>query len=209
MMLGGMVEVGMVGHEGMVGLPVFLGANTLPYQVIVQVADLAIKMKVLALKDELKRGCALQNLLLRYTQALIIQLSQTIACYNAHTADKRLWRWVLMIHDQVRSDDFPITYRFISEMVGRAPRRRDGGLRQSAAGWTDPPQSRKDHDSQRLRLGRRATVFGLPSMRVSVPLASSCDIAAVGLTARDCNDRCLTLETQQKIAEKWHPILVQ
>lgn len=112
------VEVGVIGHEGMVGLPVFLGTNISPNQVIVQVADGAMRMKASALKAELKRGGALQGLLLRYTQARITQISQRAACNNLHTVRKRLCRWLLMVHDRVRSDVFPLTHGRISTMLG-------------------------------------------------------------------------------------------
>jgi hypothetical protein len=87
-MSGETVEVGVIGREGMVGLPVFLGTNISPNQVIVQVANGAMRMKVSALKAELKRGGALPGLLLRYTQAGIVQISQTAACNNLHTVRK-------------------------------------------------------------------------------------------------------------------------
>jgi CRP-like cAMP-binding protein len=115
---GGTVEVGLVGREGMVGLPVFLGATTSPNQVIVQVADGAMRMKARALKDEIKRGGAMSGLLLRYTHALINQVSQTVVCNNLHTVEKRLCRWLLMVHDRVRSDHFLLTHEFISNMLG-------------------------------------------------------------------------------------------
>jgi CRP-like cAMP-binding protein len=111
-------EVGLVGREGMVGLPVFLGATTSPNHVIVQVGDGAMRMKARAFKDEIKRGGAMQGLLLRYTQALINQVSQTVVCNNLHTVEKRLCRWLLMIHDRVRSDDFFLTHEFVSNMLG-------------------------------------------------------------------------------------------
>jgi len=114
----GAVEVGLVGREGMAGLPVFLGAATSPNLVIVQVADGAMRMKTGTLKEELKRGGAMQGLLLRYTQALLHQVSQTVVCNNLHTVEKRLCRWLLMVHDRVRSDDFLLTHEFISDMLG-------------------------------------------------------------------------------------------
>jgi CRP-like cAMP-binding protein len=117
-MNGETVEVGVIGREGMVGLPVFLGTNISPNQAIVQVADGAMKMKVSAFRAELKRGGALPGLLLRYTQARITQISQTAACNNLHAVGERLCRWLLMVHDRVRSDNFPLTHEFISDMLG-------------------------------------------------------------------------------------------
>lgn len=117
-MSGETAEVGVIGREGMVGLPVFLGTNVSSNQVIVQVANGAMRMKASALKAELKRGGTLPGLLLRYTQAHINQISQTAACNNLHSVEQRLCRWLLMVHDRVRSDDFLLTHEFISDMLG-------------------------------------------------------------------------------------------
>jgi CRP-like cAMP-binding protein len=117
-MSGEKIEVGVIGREGMVGLPVFLGTDISPNQVIVQVANGAMRMKAEALKAELRRGGALQGLLLRYTQARIIQISQTAACNSLHTVGERLCRWLLMVHDRVESNDFLLTHEYISEMLG-------------------------------------------------------------------------------------------
>lgn len=83
-----------------------------------QFADGAMRMKARALKDEIKRGGAMQGLLRRYTPALIDQVSQTVVCNNLHTVEKRLCRWLLMVHDRVRSDHFLLTHEFISDMLG-------------------------------------------------------------------------------------------
>jgi CRP-like cAMP-binding protein len=115
---GKMVEVGVIGHEGMVGLPVFLGTYISHNQVIVQVADGAMRMKASALKAELKRGGALPGLLLRYTHTRIIHISQRAACNSLHTVRERLCRWLLMVHDRVRSDVFSLTHGRISNMLG-------------------------------------------------------------------------------------------
>jgi CRP-like cAMP-binding protein len=117
-MSGEKIEVGVIGREGMVGLPVFLGTDISPNQVIVQVANGAMRMKAEALKAELRRGGALQGLLLRYAQARIIQISQTAACNSLHTVGERLCRWLLMVHDRVESNDFLLTHEYISEMLG-------------------------------------------------------------------------------------------
>lgn len=112
------IEVGVVGREGMVGLPVFLGTNFSPNLVIVQVADGAMRMKAAALKRELGRGGALTRLLLRYTQARLIQISQTAACNSLHKVRERFCRWLLLVHDCVGADDFPLTHELISGMLG-------------------------------------------------------------------------------------------
>jgi CRP-like cAMP-binding protein len=111
-------EVGMVGCEGMVSPSVLMGVNTMPYQAIVQGSDSAMKLHAATLKEEFNRGGPLQTLLLRYTQALHIQVSQTAACNRLHSLDERLARWLLMTHDRVQSDRMELTQEFLSTMLG-------------------------------------------------------------------------------------------
>ena len=113
-----LVEVGMVGSEGMFGIPVFLGANSTPHQGIVQVAGSAVRMKAGVLREEFKRGGRLQDLLLRYTQAQLVQIAQTAVCNRLHPLEGRLSRWLLMIHDRVDGDEFLLTQDIISQMLG-------------------------------------------------------------------------------------------
>ena len=115
---GAMVEVGMVGREGMVGIPVFMGGNTTITRAIVQIADGAMKMKAEVLKAEFNRGGMLQTLLLRYMQALFTQVSQSAACNRRHTLEARLARWLLLVQDCVQSDKLELTQDFISQMLG-------------------------------------------------------------------------------------------
>jgi CRP-like cAMP-binding protein len=115
---GASAEVGMVGSEGMVSTSVFMGGKTIPYQAIVQGSDGAMKLHVATLIEEFNRGGALQTLLLRYTQALHIQVSQTAACNRLHSLDERLARWLLMTHDRVQSDRMELTQEFLSTMLG-------------------------------------------------------------------------------------------
>ena len=113
-----LVEVGLVGSEGIFGIPVFLGVNSTPHQGIVQVAGSAVRMKANLLREEFKRGGKLQDLLLRYTQAHLIMISQTAVCNRIHALDGRLSRWLLMIHDRVDGDEFLLTQDIISQMLG-------------------------------------------------------------------------------------------
>ncbi|PYS89842.1 MAG: Crp/Fnr family transcriptional regulator [Acidobacteria bacterium] len=113
-----LVEVGLVGREGMFGIPVFLGANSTPHQGIVQVAGSAVRMKANLLREEFKRGGRLQDLLLHYTHAHLIMISQTAVCNRIHALDGRLSRWLLMIHDRVDGDEFLLTHDIISQMLG-------------------------------------------------------------------------------------------
>jgi CRP-like cAMP-binding protein len=112
------VEVGLTGNEGVVGVALFLGGNTSPYRAIVQIAGGAFRMRSNVLQREFSGSPAFQFLLLRYTQALITQISQTAACNRLHSVEKRLCRWLLMCHDRVPSDEILMTQEFISNMLG-------------------------------------------------------------------------------------------
>lgn len=112
------VEVGLAGREGMVCVATFLGANSQPHRGIVQVAGTAMRMKASVLRDEFKRGGNLQDLLLRYTQAHLVQIAQTSVCNRLHALEARLSRWLLMIHSRVDGDDFLLTQDVISMMLG-------------------------------------------------------------------------------------------
>ena len=113
-----LVEVGMAGYEGMVCVATFLGVNSTPHQGIVQGPGSAMRIKASALRDEFKRGGRLQELLLRYTQAHLVQIAQSAACNRLHALEARLSRWLLMIHDRVDADGFQLTQDIISMMLG-------------------------------------------------------------------------------------------
>ncbi len=115
---GSTVEVGMVGNDGMVGIPVILGGNTTTTTAFVQVPKGGTRMEATRLKAEFNRGGVLQSLLLRYTQALHTQVSQTAACNRLHRVESRLARWLLMVSDHMQSDQFPLTQEFIAQMLG-------------------------------------------------------------------------------------------
>ncbi len=112
------VEVGVVGSEGIVGLHAFLMTDTTLHRAVVQVAGGAMKMRADMLQQEFNRGGTLQNLLLRYTHALVAQLSQTAACNHLHSVEERFARWLLTIHDRVISKDLPLTQELISRRLG-------------------------------------------------------------------------------------------
>ncbi len=115
---GSTVEAGLVGSEGMVGLPVIWGGNTTITTAFVQVANGAFRMKAEQLQSEFLRGGELQSLLLRYTQALFTQVTQTVACNRLHTIEERLARWLLLVSERVQSEKFPLTQEFIAQMLG-------------------------------------------------------------------------------------------
>ncbi len=111
-------EMASVGNEGMVGVVLFMGSDTAPNRAVVQVSGEAFRMKPKDMQQEFKRGDAFQVLLLRYTQALITQISQTAVCNRLHTLQQRLCRWLLTVHDHARSNDLQMTHEFISNTLG-------------------------------------------------------------------------------------------
>jgi CRP-like cAMP-binding protein len=115
---GGSIEVGLVGNDGMVGLPIVLGDEISPSHAIVQIADGAMRMKASDLRDELKRNGMLLTLLLRSALVMLKQVSQTAACNGSHTIELRLARWLLMCHDRVEGDELRLTQEFIAQMLG-------------------------------------------------------------------------------------------
>jgi len=116
-------EIGVVGNEGVVGIAIFMGGESTPNQGLVQSGGRAVRMKVKAMRDEFKRGGAFQLLLLRYTQALVTQISQTAVCNRRHPVEQQLCRWLLLSHDRVDSDVLVMTHEMIANMLGT---RREG-----------------------------------------------------------------------------------
>lgn len=115
---GSAVEVGTVGNEGMVGLPVFLGAKSIPGLAMAQIAGEALKMRVDVFKAQVTPSSELYSLLQRYTQALFNLIAQVAACNRLHSVEERLCRWLLMTQDRVGSSEFPLTQEFIAQMLG-------------------------------------------------------------------------------------------
>jgi CRP-like cAMP-binding protein len=120
---GSTVEVGIVGHEGMVGINVFLGCLETPDKAIVQISGTAMRMKTIDLRKELRFGSPLQRLLLRYTQALLAIISQSVACSQHHTVAQRVARYLLTMHDHAESNQFEMPHISIAAMLGA---RREG-----------------------------------------------------------------------------------
>lgn len=115
---GGTVEIATVGNEGMVGIPVLLGADCAPAETLVQVPGDAMRMKADVFKSQVIPGSSPHNLLLRYTQALMSHLSQSVACNRLHSVEERCCRWLLQTRERVSSDEFPITQEFLAQMLG-------------------------------------------------------------------------------------------
>jgi len=112
------LEVGLVGREGMVGIPLALGVEVSPVRALVQGAGPALKMNAARFRTELRRSPPLQRELDCYIHALMAQISQTAACNRFHVVEARLARWLLMTRDRVRSAEFRMTHEFLSHMLG-------------------------------------------------------------------------------------------
>lgn len=115
---GALVEVGVIGSEGIVGLPVCWGGDSTVYQTMVQIPGTAMRLKAVQLKTQFLRGGTLNRLLLRYMQALFTHSAQSAACNRIHTIEERLARWLLTVQDRIKSDDLPLTQEFLSHMLG-------------------------------------------------------------------------------------------
>jgi CRP-like cAMP-binding protein len=115
---GDTAEVGLVGNEGVVGIALFMGGTTTTNLAVVQVAGGALRMEAQALLEEFQRGGPFQAALLRYTQALFTQVSQTAVCNRLHPIEQRLCRWLLMTRNRLPSDDILITHESLAHMLG-------------------------------------------------------------------------------------------
>ena len=115
---GSTVEIAMVGNEGMVGLPVILKNVTTPYEVTVQLATEAFRIKAEVLQEEFNKGGALQEFVLRYLNVLIAQMSQLTICNRFHTLELALSRWLLTAQDRVNSESLNLTQETISQALG-------------------------------------------------------------------------------------------
>jgi len=113
-----LVEVATVGNEGMVGLPLFLGATTTPGMAFSQIAGEALRMSATAFLAAKQDSGPFGELLHRYTQALMVQISQGTACNRVHEIAQRCARWLLLTHDRVGADKFLLTQEFLSQMLG-------------------------------------------------------------------------------------------
>ena len=112
------LEVGMVGNEGMTGLPVFMGVDVSTTRALVQGSGSAMKMTSAAMRQEANRLGSLHRLLHRYSHSLLTQISQSSACNRFHTVEARLARWLLMTGDRLGEDQFRLTQDFMSNMLG-------------------------------------------------------------------------------------------
>src|SRR6202158_5657753 len=112
------IEVATVGDEGMVGLPLLVGAKTTANRMIVQVPGEALRMGADVLSGEASRASPLRRLLVLYHGAFLLQVSQAVACNGLHSVHQRCCRWLLMTQDRAHSDVFPMTHELLAEMLG-------------------------------------------------------------------------------------------
>ncbi|MHB8536255.1 MAG: Crp/Fnr family transcriptional regulator, partial [Sulfuricaulis sp.] len=111
-------EIAVVGDEGMVGIALFMGGDTTPSRALVQSAGQAYQLKGSELKKEFERHSGFQHLLLRYTQALITQMSQTAVCNRHHSVEQQLCRWLLLSLDRLSTNELTMTQELIANMLG-------------------------------------------------------------------------------------------
>ena len=115
---GSSAEIAVVGNEGLIGISLFMGGESTPSRAVVQSAGKGYRLPAQALKDEFNRGGVVLHLMLRYTQALITQMSQTAVCNRHHSLDQQLCRWLLLSLDRLEGSELVMTQELISNMLG-------------------------------------------------------------------------------------------
>jgi CRP-like cAMP-binding protein len=115
---GASAEISVVGNEGFIGLALFMGGDSTPSQAMVQCAGHGYRLPAYLFKEEFHRHSEMQVLLLRYTQALITQMTQTAVCNRHHTIEQQLCRWLLLCLDRVPGDQLNMTQELMANMLG-------------------------------------------------------------------------------------------
>jgi CRP-like cAMP-binding protein len=115
---GATAEIGIAGNNGLIGIALFMGGETTSSRAVVQSAGNAVRMKGGKVKELFALGGVFQDVLLRYTQSLMTQISQTAVCNRLHTVEQQLCRWLLINHDQMQSDKLVMTHDLIANMLG-------------------------------------------------------------------------------------------
>jgi len=115
---GASAEIAVVGNEGVVGISLFMGGESTPSRAVVQSAGKGLRLKAPAMKEEFNRAGPVSHLMLRYTQALITQMSQTAVCNRHHSLDQQLCRWLLLSLDRLQGNQLVMTQELIANMLG-------------------------------------------------------------------------------------------
>ncbi|MGB6310599.1 MAG: Crp/Fnr family transcriptional regulator, partial [Steroidobacteraceae bacterium] len=132
---GASAEIAVVGNEGIIGISLFMGGESTPSRAVVQSAGSAFRLKAQLMKDEFDRAGPVLHLLLRYTQALITQMSQTAVCNRHHSLDQQLCRWLLLSLDRLQGNELVMTQELIANMLGvRREGVTEGALKLQKAG---------------------------------------------------------------------------
>ena len=147
---GDAAEIAMVGYDGVVGLPIILPVNTAPYQVLVQLAGDALRLRADVFRTEFRRDATVQENVLEHVHGLMLQMAQSNICNRFHSVRQRLCRWLLMTQDRTRADLIPLTQEFLGHMLG-ANRKR---VSHAAAQLQDAGCIRQRHGQIRI-LDRR------------------------------------------------------
>jgi CRP-like cAMP-binding protein len=128
-------EIAVVGNEGIVGIALFMGGESTPSRAVVQSAGFAYRLKAKLMMDEFNKATTVLHLLLRYTQALITQMSQTAVCNRHHSLDQQLCRWLLLSLDRLPTNELIMTQELIANMLGvRREGVTEGALKLQHAG---------------------------------------------------------------------------
>jgi CRP-like cAMP-binding protein len=132
---GASAEIAVVGNEGIVGISLFMGGDSTSSRAVVQSAGFGLRLKAQIMKDDFNRAGPVLHLLLRYTQALITQMSQTAVCNRHHTLDQQLCRWLLLSLDRLQGSELVMTQELIANMLGvRREGVTEGALKLQQAG---------------------------------------------------------------------------
>src|SRR5882762_3095711 len=181
---GASAEIAVVGHEGIVGISLFMGGQSTTSRAVVQSAGQGFRLKANLMMQEFNRAGPVLHLLLRYTQALITQMAQTAVCNRHHSLDQQLCRWLLLSLDRLPSDELVMTQELIANMLGGTPRRRHRGGGPTAAGRTDPIPARPHHGGG-SREARAARLRVLRRGQEGIRPTASWAIGDVARVARD------------------------
>ena len=132
---GASAEIAVVGNEGVVGISLFMGGESTPSRAVVQSAGHGVRLPATAMKEEFARSGPVMHVMLRYTQALITQMSQTAVCNRHHSLDQQLCRWLLLSLDRLEGNELNMTQELIANMLGvRREGVTEGALKLQQAG---------------------------------------------------------------------------